>query len=222
MSLIQIKVCGLTRPDEALACAEAGAHAIGLVFYPPSPRFVSEATAHDITEALPDHVVPVGVFVDESYDHVMKHATNCRLKAVQLHGNESPDMVDQLMREKVRVIKALFHGKHPTLEEADRFRPTAYLAECAGGVLPGGNALIWDWGLARTIGRQYPVILAGGLTPDNVNEALTNAMPGAVDVSSGVESSPGRKDIDKVRAFIRAVADCAGSMTSQHKRSVFE
>jgi len=218
----QIKVCGLTQPDEALACAEAGVHALGLVFYPPSPRFVSDATAREITEALPDHVVPVGVFVDESYDRVIQLTTHCRLKAVQLHGNESPEMVDQLMREDVRVIKALFHGKRPTLEQADRFRPTAYLAECSGGILPGGNARVWDWRLARSIERHVPVILAGGLTPDNVNEALTAALPDAVDVSSGVEFSPGRKDMNKVRAFIRAVVECAGSMNPQHKRSLFE
>ena len=218
----QIKVCGLTQPDDARACVEAGVHAIGLVFYPPSPRCVSEQTARDITDVLPDDVVPVGVFVDESYDHVMQCITNCRLTAVQLHGNESPDLVDQLMRNDVRVIKALFHGKQPTLKEADRFRPRAYLAECAGGTLPGGNALRWDWRMAQSIGRHIPVILAGGLTPDNVTEALQDALPDAVDVSSGVEISPGRKDIFKVRAFVKAVTDCAGSMNSQHKRSIFE
>jgi len=217
-----IKVCGLTRPDEAQACAEAGAHAIGLVFYPPSPRYVTDATARDITEALPDRVVPVGVFVDESYGDVMKRVVRCGLKAVQLHGNESPEMVDRLMREDVYVIKTLFHGKSPALAHAARFRPCAYLAECGGGKLPGGNARTWDWRLAKTIGREYPVILAGGLSPDNVGEALAIARPDAVDVSSGVESSPGRKDIHKVQAFVGCIAARTGSENFQRQRSVFE
>jgi len=218
----QIKICGLTWPDEAQACVIAGANAIGLVFYPPSPRYVTAAAARDVTDALPDHAVPVGVFVDASFEEIMDRVANCRLKAVQLHGKESPQLVDRLMRENIHVIKTLFHGKHPSLEDADRFRPSAYLAECGGGKLPGGNALAWDWRLARSICRRFPVILAGGLTPDNVGEALENAHSAAVDVSSGVESSPGRKDMDRVRAFISAVAESTGPVKSQHQRSIFQ
>jgi len=217
----QIKICGLTRPDEALACVEAGAHAIGLVFYPPSPRCVTDATARDVIDALPDHGVPVGVFVDASFKKVMERVAKCRLRAVQLHGSESPELVDRLMGEDIRVIKTLFHGKSPSLEDAGRFRPSAFLTECAGGQLPGGNALAWDWRLAQTIGDHHPIILAGGLTSKNVGEALANAGPDAVDVSSGVEASPGRKDILKVREFVSAVADNVDFVKSQTQRSVF-
>jgi len=201
----QIKICGLTRPQEALACAAAGAHAIGLVFYPKSPRHVADDQARDITRALPPEIARVGVFVNASFDDIMKKADRCGLNAVQLHGQESPDLVEQLAGEDLLVIKALFHKHAPGFKEASAYRASAFLVEYGKGKLPGGNARSWDWGAARELTGSFPLILAGGISEENVVRAIEQCLPDAVDISSGVESSPGRKDISKVESFISKV-----------------
>jgi phosphoribosylanthranilate isomerase len=203
---VQVKVCGLTRVDEAVACAQVGARAIGCVFYPQSPRFVGEATAADIRRALPPEVACVGVFVDETFEDVMRIVGRTGLTAVQLHGNEPPELVEQLRREGLFVIKALFADRAPAFNEASRYSASAFLVECGRGPLPGGNARVWKWGQAAAFGERDPLILAGGLTPENAAQAVRAACPDAVDVSSGVETSPGCKDIRKVEEFIAAVA----------------
>jgi len=205
----QVKICGLTSAAEAAACAELGADAIGCVFFPGSPRHLSDGLARNICRALPAEVAKVGVFVNESYDRVMQKVERCGLTAVQLHGRESPDLVQALMNQPLAVIKALFAAGAPGLSEARKYRASAFLVECGAGVLPGGNALTWDWRRARTISKTYPVILAGGLSPDNVSEAMAACLPAAVDVSSGVEKAPGIKDLARVRAFLDAVSACA-------------
>jgi len=203
---VQIKVCGLTRVEEAVACAEAGAAAIGCVFYAKSPRCVSAATARAIRRALPPEVACVGVFVDEPFEGIMAMAAHTGFTAVQLHGIESPEDVRLLRREGLFVIKALFADRAPWLEAASRFAASALLVECGQGALPGGNAYAWEWGRAAALGQRHPLILAGGLTPENAAQAVRAALPDAVDVSSGVEAGPGRKDIRKVEQFIAAVA----------------
>ena len=203
---LQIKVCGLTRIDEARACLEAGVDAIGLVFYPPSPRCVLTVQAAGIAAAVSGRAVTVGVFVDETYETIIRCAEDCQLQAVQLHGQESPALVNRLRRGNLTVIKTLFHTRKPFFKEADDYDASAFLLECGSGRLPGGNAASWPWQAARKISRDKPVILAGGLTPANVSTAIRRGLPDAVDVSSGVESSPGRKNITKVNSFIHAVA----------------
>ncbi len=200
-----IKVCGLTSADEAIACAELGADAIGLVFYPPSPRLVSRHRAREISWSLPEKVWKVGVFVNAPLSEMMEIARFCGLNCIQLHGAEAPEMVEALESDGIRVIKTLFVKKRPFLSEALSYRPTAYLIESGGGNIPGGAGLSWKWSDAKELAETVPCILAGGLSPENVCEAIHEAGPAAVDVSSGVESEPGRKDIDKVRAFINAV-----------------
>lgn len=201
----QVKICGLTVVDEAVACAETGADAIGLVFYPPSKRFVSEQVAREISRSLPERVWKIGVFVDAPFLEVMKKIEFCRLNCVQLHGVELPEMVQALESEGTRVIKSVFTGKKPFLSEAALYGASAYLVESGKGGLPGGAGLAWKWGEAAGGDRQFPSILAGGLTPKNVGRAIFDFGPDAVDVSSGVESGAGRKDIGKVRAFVDAV-----------------
>lgn len=201
----QVKVCGLTVVEEALGCAEAGADAIGLVFYPPSPRFVSSRTAREISVSLPEKVWKIGVFVDEPLHAVLERAESCRLSCVQLHGAEPPRMVEQIESAGIRVIKTLFVKKRPFWSEAALYRASAYLIESGGGFVPGGAGLSWKWREAAELAGKLPCILAGGLTPENVGEAIYQFGPDAVDVSSGVESEPGRKDIGKVRAFVQAV-----------------
>ena len=201
----QIKICGLTRVAEARACVDAGADAIGLVFYPPSPRFVMTMQAAEIAAAVSERAVTVGVFVDETYETIIRYAEDCQLQAVQLHGQESPTLVRRLRLHDLTVIKTLFHTREPFFNKAAAYDASAFLLECGRGSLPGGNAASWQWQTARTIERRKPVILAGGLTPENVSSAICLGSPDAVDVSSGVESTPGRKQSTKIKSFIDAV-----------------
>lgn len=201
----QVKVCGLTVVDEAVACAESGADAIGMVFYPPSPRFVTAPVAREIGANLPEGVCKIGVFVDEPFLEIMKMVELCRLDFVQLHGCEPPAMVEALESSGISVIKTLFEKKRPFISDAGNYRASAYLVESGVGAVPGGAGLSWEWSAARGLAGKRPCILAGGLNPENVGEAICQFGPDAVDVSSGVESVPGRKDKNKVRAFIEAV-----------------
>ncbi|MBU1171470.1 MAG: phosphoribosylanthranilate isomerase [Proteobacteria bacterium] len=209
----QIKICGLTQVDEALFCAQQGADAIGMVFYEKSPRNVSVEKAHEICRALPPGVVPTGVFVNENFDTIMGKVERCGLKAVQLHGNEQPDLVEQLNKEHLIVIKVLYMESEPTIQKADTYDPTAFLVECAKGILPGGNALSWNFERVKALETDKPVIIAGGLSPENISQAIVSAMPHGVDVSSGVERIPGRKDLLKVKAFITAVKQTAVTLS---------
>ncbi len=204
----QIKICGLTLPDQARACADLGAHAVGLIFYPKSPRFITIEKARSVCAGLPASIAKVGVFVDEPLDIIMEAVRTCGLSAVQLHGRETPQLVRQLADQSVTVIKALYVEGTPAMDTADAYPAAAFLIECKKGVLPGGNAMTWDWKAARDFGTRLPLILAGGLDPENIKKAIRDAEPDAVDVSSGVESSPGFKDMAKVEAFIRAVRAC--------------
>lgn len=201
----QIKICGLTTVAAAVKCAALGADAIGFVFFPKSPRNLSEKAALSITAELPATVCKVGVFVNETADHILRCMEACRLDAAQLHGKEPPETIDLLAAKGIKVIKGLYLNGTPSVTEVDQYRSPAFLVECSAGKLPGGNAKTWDWGAAREFGQQHPLILAGGLSPENVADAIAAAEPDAVDVSSGVESAPGRKDLVKVEAFINAV-----------------
>ena len=213
----QIKICGLTRVEEAVGCVEHGADAIGLMFYPKSKRHVTDSRALEISTALSEKDKTVGVFVNATYDEIMKKVDACRLSMVQLHGQETPDLVRRLSGMQIPVIKVLFVDGMPPLSDADCYPDaSAFLLECGKGKLPGGNALTWNWGSAKAFGMKYPLILAGGLSSENISEAVSAALPIAVDVSSAVEQSPGRKDLHKVSAFISAVRQC-GPMLSWKK-----
>lgn len=201
----QVKVCGLMHIEEALRCAELGVNAIGCVFYPKSPRNLTIEQAEKLCRALPSGVARVGVFVNEDYPFIMQRVERCGLTAVQLHGKEPPRLVQQLMQDGVKVIKAVFANRAPGIGEAASLGAFAYLVECAGGPLPGGNGTGWNWAAAANMSTRLPTILAGGLNAENVADAIRSAAPDAVDVSSGVESSPGRKDVKKVKSFLDAV-----------------
>jgi len=206
-SVLQVKICGLTSAQEAEASAAFGASAIGCVFYPRSPRFVTDEQAREISLALPPGVAAVGVFVNEDYDAIMRRVEYCRLRGAQLHGQEPPDLVKRLRAAEVTVIKALYVNGTPSVGESASYpEASAFLVEAKGGSLPGGNALSWEWGAVREKAFEgSPLVLAGGLHAGNVAEAVAAASPDAVDVSSGVEASPGRKDLSKVREFLEAV-----------------
>lgn len=206
LTVPQIKVCGLTVPEEAAACAALGADAIGLVFFPPSPRHVTVDQAARITAALPAQVRAAGVFVDPGRELLAETIAGCGLQVVQLHGREAPELAAWVrQRFPVTVVKALFVTKAPSLEAAGQYDVAAYLVECGKGPLPGGNAMAWDWGAAADFARRHPTVLAGGLDADNVERAIAAALPAAVDASSGLEAAPGRKDLKKVERFVAAV-----------------
>ena len=215
----QVKICGLTTVEESLACAELGADAIGCIFYPPSPRFVTDHQAKEICNALPASVWSVGVFVNNTLSEILTKVQHCGLRAVQLHGQETQELVEELQNEGVAVIKALFVNGRPAFSDAPQYQVRAFLAECAGERLPGGSGKAWNWSLASALSGEHPLILAGGLTPENVAQAVRDACPDAVDVSSGVESRPGKKDLHKVRDFLDAVRK---SVCRHRLRTVFQ
>lgn len=216
--MVQVKICGLKTPEIAVQCAKLGADAIGLVFFPKSPRHINDDAARSICEALPTWVQKVGVFVDESENFVLKKVRYCGLTAVQLHGQETPEIVQRLRDQGLIVIKGLFASRPPFLDAAPNYDPDGFLVECGKGVLPGGNAAVWDWASVKNFGRQHPMILAGGLSPENLAKAITTAEPDAVDVSSGVESAPGIKDLEKAKAFIATAKE---SFLNRETRTIF-
>lgn len=201
-----VKICGLTDGAEARECAALGADAIGLVFYPDSPRNITTRQAVDICRTLPPGIITTGVFVNASMEFIMDQVKACSLKAVQLHGRETPRLAEDLAAEGLLVIKALFAQTSPYFDETASYpHASAFLAEHGKGRLPGGNAQIWNWEDLNKINRDKAVFLAGGLDPDNVARAIAAVNPDGVDVSSGVERAPGKKDMDKVRAFLNQV-----------------
>ncbi len=200
-----VKICGLTDPHEAKKCVELGADAIGLVFYEKSPRHISIDQARRITDNLPESAISVGVFVNADPEYIMERIVACDLKAVQLHGQESPELVTQLARSGIRVIKALFAEQAPGFDTVTAYEDAwGFLVEHGKGTLPGGNAEAWEWDRANKIKEVRNLILAGGLDPDNVQQAVAKTAPFMVDVSSGVEHSFGRKDLARVAQFISA------------------
>jgi phosphoribosylanthranilate isomerase len=203
-----VKVCGITRAEDGLAAAEAGADAVGFVFYPKSPRRVEPARAAEITRVLPPFVLRVGVFVDATREEMARVADEVKLDIVQLHGNEPPEVFDGLPR---RALKAVRVGPGFTAEEALRYegRASGIVVDTRLGgetASPGGTGVPFDWSLIRGLRDDVSfLMLAGGLSPENVAEAIARVRPHAVDVSSAVERLPGQKDHERVRAFIAAV-----------------
>ncbi len=207
-----IKICGITDPVTAKACADMGANAVGMVFFEKSPRHVSCKTAAQITQSLPQKILKTGVFVNTSFEDIMQTVSECALTAVQLHGDESPDLVDALNKQGLVVIKALFAARAPLISQATAFSNAGMLlVEYGMGSLPGGNAEPWSYEKCLDVGAGPPVVLAGGLTADNVTKAITMAHPFGVDVSSGVETLVGIKSIPKIRNFIETVRKTGAS-----------
>jgi len=204
-----VKICGLTRPEEARAVMQAGASAIGLIFYPPSPRFVTIDQAKAIRNMLPADFPLIGVFVDETIETVQSIVESCNLDGVQFHGKEDPTLVDRFFHQGLLTIKTLFWNRDPLFTAAANYTCSAFLVECGKGPFPGGNAQAWNWVAAKPLAEKHPLILAGGLTPENAVKAIRDACPDAIDVSSGVEFCPGRKDPAKVRMLLQAVQQSA-------------
>jgi len=203
--MIRVKICGTTSWADAELAVEAGASMIGLNFYPKSPRYIASASAVEIVRQLPRRVQAVGVFVNESPERVRAIAQDLNLSAVQLHGDEMPEVVAQLA-EFFPVIKAFQVRPGFPLEGLAKYRAAAtFLLDGVAGGKRGGTGKSFDWKIAQRAARYGPIILAGGITPENVAEAIRVAQPFAIDVCSGVEAKPGKKDPAKVRALFEQV-----------------
>lgn len=198
----RIKFCGMTRREDAVAAADLGVDAVGFVFWPKSPRAVRVEQAREITRALPPWVWRVGVFVNASVDEMRAAVAEAGLDIVQLHGDETVDVAEAM---GTRVMKALSRDEDP--ETAARLwrEDVLLLVDAVDPVRRGGTGALADWAAARRLQAARPVVLAGGLTAENVAEAIRAVRPYAVDVASGVESQPGIKDPTRMRAFVDAV-----------------
>ena len=204
--MTRVKICGITNWGDAKVCVDAGASALGFNFYAPSARSVSPAAAWEIIRRLPPFVEAVGVFVNWQPEAVSSLARALRLHAVQLHGHESASDVKTLAAQ-MSVIKAVQVKSGFRAESLKKFSAaSAILLDGFREGLHGGTGATVDWKLAAEAASHANIILAGGLTPENVAEAISAARPYAVDVASGVESKPGKKDAQLVRAFISTVA----------------
>jgi len=205
---VKVKICGITNVADGLAAAEAGADMIGLMFYEGSPRNVSFATAVEISRALPPFTVKVGVFVNPNEDTVVRAIGDCGVGLLQFHGDETPEFCTQF---GVMSMKAFRVRGPETLAELPKYQTDAWLLDAYSADAYGGTGASFNWDLAleaTQFGR--PIFLAGGLTPENVAEAVRRTQPFGVDVSSGVEFSPGKKEHAKIRSFIQAVRQNQG------------
>ena len=198
-----VKICGITRPQDAERAVVLGATAIGFIFWPSSPRRVGLEAARSIGRLVPGSVLKVGVFVDAPAAELARTVGEAGLDAVQLHGSESPDLVRGL---EARVIKAVALGSPDAEAQIAQWTGTTLLLDAHDPVHHGGTGRVVDWDRAARLARLHEVILAGGLNPENVVEAVRRVRPAGIDVSSGVEQTPGVKDLVKLAALFDALA----------------
>lgn len=203
-----VKICGVTSPQQALACAALGADWVGLNCWPGSKRYIPLETVAAITEALPEHITPVGVFVNASREEVEQTVLQGRLKWAQLHGDESSEFAQALSVPWFRAFRA---GPDFQPEAISAFGSAHFLLDAWHPEEYGGTGNQADRSVAVQAARQGKMLLAGGLTPENVGPAIQEIQPYGVDVASGVESAPGVKDLERVRRFIQAARNAAGS-----------
>lgn len=203
--MIKIKICGITNVEDAQVAVEAGADALGFVLYRTSPRHVEPAAVRAIVAELPPFILPVGVFVNEDPLVVRNLMDDCGLALAQLHGDESASYCETLGRPSLKAIRLKDRSGFLALAELrGRANVRGFVIDAFSDAAYGGTGATVDWSLAEKAARAAPVLLAGGLTPVNVMKAIQIVRPYGVDVSSGVEERPGKKDPTKVRAFIEA------------------
>ena len=204
-----IKICGIKTLKDALAAIDAGADYLGFNFYPKSVRFIEKETCIEITSALKrEHpqIKLVGVFVNSPVDEVKNILETCHLDLAQLHGDETPEMVESFSGKAFKAIRLTSEfaetSVYPFLKSA---LSPALLVDAAVKGVYGGSGVTADWSAAAELAKKYPLLLAGGLTPENVADAVRQVQPWGVDVASGIESEPGKKDASKMKAFVQAV-----------------
>ena len=213
MKPFHVKVCGVTRVEDALAAAELGADYVGLNFFAGSPRFVDASRAAAIVRALPRGVETVGVFVNEPPEKVNMIAEEVGLHMAQLHGQETPDQADLV---RLPVIKAIHLDKEADIAAAEAYKVDLYLIDTPSKAW-GGSGRTGNWTLAAAACGKVRALLAGGLTPDNVAEAVRAVTPYGVDVSSGVECAPGIKDREKMKLFIQRAREVAKAIREKEE-----
>ncbi len=202
--MTKIKICGIRTVDDALAAMDAGADLIGFNFYPKSPRYVDVGICRNITSVLRKmHVKLVGVFVNAPVEEVRATIETCGLSLAQLHGDETPDMLAELDGKAFKAFRGAADVETDRRMIADG--APAFLVDASVKGVYGGTGVKADWSAAAELAKKYPLLLAGGLTPENVAEAVRQVQPWGVDVASGVEAGIGRKDAAKMRAFVQAV-----------------
>jgi phosphoribosylanthranilate isomerase len=200
---VKVKICGITSAADAEAAIEAGADALGLMFYPGSPRYIPLETAQEIARSLPPYIMKVGVFADPDASDVVAAIQHCQLNVLQFHGSEMPEFCLQF---GLMTMKAFRVQNADSLLPMSSYQTDAFLLDSYVKGKPGGTGEAFNWDLAveaKKFGK--PVFLAGGLTPQNVAQAIRKVQPFGVDVSSGVEQSPGKKDASKMQQFVAAV-----------------
>jgi phosphoribosylanthranilate isomerase len=202
-----VKICGITNLEDALSAVDAGAGALGFNFYSRSPRYIDPENAREIIERLPKRVLTVGVFVNEERDRLKSIATEAGVTALQLHGDERAEYCEEL--RDWYVIKAFSVGEDLDESGVVDYTVKAVMIDARHKTLRGGTGLLSDWSVAKRI-RELgkPLFLAGGLSPDNVREAIAVVQPYAVDACSALEEHPGKKNQDRVAEFVRAVNEC--------------
>jgi phosphoribosylanthranilate isomerase len=204
--MTRVKICGITRPADARLAADLGAWALGMVFWPGSPRVCAIDDAEAIGAEFRRRLQLAGVFVNATLDEVAATTDRCGLTLVQLHGDEGPAYCREAARRTgCRLMKAVRVRDAAQVRDLQRFHTDFHLLDAYSPRTPGGTGETFAWELVREHGADPPVVLSGGLTPENVGEAIAAARPFAVDTASGIEAEPGRKDPAKVKAFFRAV-----------------
>ncbi len=208
MFLPHVKICGITRKSDAVLCAEAGAGALGAVFYEKSPRNVEPAAVRQLFAGLDPRIARVGVFVNASVDVMLRTARIAAVDVIQMHGEETIETIEALVREGFRVVQAIKRTGPELLAAARALPPkVGILVECGRGALPGGNGLAWNWSKAAPLAQFRAFAIAGGLNPQNLAQVARDSLAAAFDASSGVETAPGLKDEAAVRAFLRAAQE---------------
>lgn len=208
--MIQTKICGITRYEDALCAQRNGAAAVGFIFYAPSPRHIEPAAARAIIDRLPRELVRVGVFVNETAAEVKRIYDFCGLDMIQLHGDESSEYCRQFPKD--RLIKALNLKSDDDLKKAAVYETAAILVDSRRAGLYGGTGQTADWDLASRLSQ--PMILSGGLNEENAADAIKKVQPAALDIASGVESAPGRKDHEKIARIMRLIDKTAAAFAA--------
>jgi phosphoribosylanthranilate isomerase len=218
---MKVKICGITTLDDALAAIDAGADYLGFNFYPKSPRYLAPERCAEIVAGLQSSVITVGIFVNESSEHITRVLDQCGLGLAQLHGDEPPEVIAALNGRAFKAFRGIgerhaeFAASPLSLSgrgAGGEGRIPAFLIDAYSPTHYGGTGHIADWRAAQPLAQQYPFFLAGGLTPENVAEAITQVQPWGVDVASGVESAPGVKDHAKVKRFIESAKGAGGKV----------
>ena len=207
MLIVKVKICGITNYEDAAAALDMGADLLGFNFYPKSPRFVSLEKAREIISKLPGFIDIAGVFVNESIEQIQETKNLCQLDWVQLHGDEDPEFCKQFLSLDVKVMKAIRVKKQSDIQQAEDYFTDAILLDAFNPEKYGGTGLTFDWNIIGHINKR--IFLAGGINPDNVAEAVELGVYG-IDVCSGIEAEPGKKDHKKMKKLFENIRHLRG------------